>query len=153
MSKSPSTRPLVWFATSTVGTPGGDGLAVLDLDPAEEDVDEQPGQRSHDAVGHPAHPAILGWYDNAMTSTNHDHPRAGDLPPPRTEEVAEDVYAYIQPDGGWWINNTGFVLGDRTVLCIDTCATERRTRALLDAIDAVRRASDGPGARRRPACS
>ena len=64
-----------------------------------------------------------------MTSTNHDHPRADELPPPRTEEVAERVFAYIQPDGGWWINNTGFVLGEHAVLCIDSCATERRTRA------------------------
>jgi cyclase len=55
------------------------------------------------------------------------------------------VYAYIQPDGGWWINNTGFVLGTSTVLCIDSCATERRTRAFLEAIDAVR--GQRPGAR------
>jgi len=55
------------------------------------------------------------------------------------------VYAYIQPDGGWWINNTGFVLGTGTVLCIDSCATERRTRAFLEAIDAVR--GQRPGAR------
>ena len=74
-----------------------------------------------------------------MTSTNHDHPRANELPPPRTEKVAERVFAYIQPDGGWWINNTGFVLGERTVLCIDSCATERRTRAFVEAVDAMQR--------------
>jgi len=72
-----------------------------------------------------------------MTSTSRDHPRPHELPPPRTEKLAERVFAYIQPDGGWWINNTGFVVGERTVLCIDSCATERRTRAFLDAIDAV----------------
>jgi cyclase len=55
------------------------------------------------------------------------------------------VFAYIQPDGGWWINNTGFVLGERAVLCVDSCATERRTRAFLAAIDAVR--PGRPGAR------
>ena len=62
--------------------------------------------------------------------------------------MAERVFAYIQPDGGWWINNTGFVVGERTVLCIDTCATERRTRAFLDAVDAVqrRRGAAGPAA-------
>ena len=70
-----------------------------------------------------------------MTSTRHDHPSAHELPPPRTVEVAPSVFAYIQPDGGWWINNTGFVVGRRAVLCIDTCATERRTRALLEAVD------------------
>jgi cyclase len=51
--------------------------------------------------------------------------------------VADGVYAYIQPDGGWWINNTGFVIGPETVLCIDSCATERRTRAMLAAVDAT----------------
>ena len=80
-----------------------------------------------------------------MTSTSREHPRAHELPPPRTHQVAERVYAYIQPDGGWWINNTGFVLGTGTVLCIDSCATERRTRAFLEAIDAVR--GQRPGAR------
>jgi cyclase len=72
-----------------------------------------------------------------MTSTRHDHLAAAVLPPPRTHEVADGVFAYIQPDGGWWINNTGFVVGERGVLCIDTCSTERRTRAYVDAIAAV----------------
>ena len=64
--------------------------------------------------------------------------------------MAERVYAYIQPDGGWWINNTGFVVGERTVLCIDSCATERRTRAFVEAVDSVQRqraAHRGPGSR------
>ena len=74
-----------------------------------------------------------------MTSTNHDHPRADELPPPRTDEVAERVYAYIQPDGGWWINNTGIVVGEHAVLCIDSCATERRTRAFLEVVDELQR--------------
>ena len=52
------------------------------------------------------------------------------------EEVADRVFAYVQPDGTWWINNTGFVVGDGAVLSIDTCATERRTRAMLDAVAA-----------------
>ncbi|HLX88116.1 MAG TPA: MBL fold metallo-hydrolase, partial [Acidimicrobiales bacterium] len=59
------------------------------------------------------------------------------LAPPRVEPVAEDVYAYVQPDGTWWINTTGFVVGPKAVLGIDTCATERRTRALLDAVAAA----------------
>jgi cyclase len=80
-----------------------------------------------------------------MTSSDHDHPRAHLLPPPRTQEVAERVFAYIQPDGGWWINNTGFVLGRHTTLCIDTCATERRTRAFVQAVDDTRRSHGGEG--------
>lgn len=50
------------------------------------------------------------------------------------DEVADGVFAYIQPDGTWWINNCGALAGpDRTVL-IDTCGTERRTRRLIDTV-------------------
>ncbi len=59
------------------------------------------------------------------------------LPPPETVEVADGVFAYVQPDGSWWINNTGFLVGDTTVVGIDTCATERRTRGFLAAVAAV----------------
>lgn len=54
-----------------------------------------------------------------------------------TQEVSDGIYAYIQPDGSWWINNTGFLVGRRGVVSVDACATERRTRAYLDAIAAV----------------
>jgi cyclase len=64
----------------------------------------------------------------------HDH---GELDPPRVEEVSENVFAYIQPDGTWWINNTGFLASSDGVVAIDTCATERRTRAFLDAVGKV----------------
>ena len=69
-----------------------------------------------------------------MSSSHHDHPELG---PPRVEEVADGVFAYVQPDGGWFINNTGFVRGARNVVSIDTCATERRTRAYLDRVTEV----------------
>jgi cyclase len=72
-----------------------------------------------------------------MSSTAHDHP----LPPPRVEEVSDGVYAYIQPDGSWWINNTGFLAGRRGVICVDACSTERRTRQFREAIGKV---SDRP---------
>ncbi len=57
--------------------------------------------------------------------------------PPQVQEVVDGVFAYIQPDGTWWINNTGFLVGRRGVITIDTCATVRRTRAYLDAIRTV----------------
>lgn len=75
-----------------------------------------------------------------MTSTHPDDNAASTLPPPRAEELAEGIFAYIQPDGGWWVNNTGFVSGgSRTShpLAIDTCATERRTRAFLSEMERV----------------
>jgi cyclase len=69
-----------------------------------------------------------------MSSSHDDHP---DIPPPRVEEVADGVFAYIQPDGSWFLNNTGFIRGDDSVLSIDTCSTERRTRDYLTAIQRV----------------
>jgi cyclase len=65
-----------------------------------------------------------------MSAGIHVHSRA-DLPPARTVEVGDGVFAYIQPDGSWWINNAGFVAGTSTVLSIDSCATEARTLEYL----------------------
>ena len=53
------------------------------------------------------------------------------------EEVGDGVFAYIQPDGSWMINNTGFLVGRDGVSAIDACSTERRTRHLLSAIGRV----------------
>lgn len=64
--------------------------------------------------------------------SHHHHDDTGPLEPPRVEEVADHVFAYVQPDGTWWINNTGFIIGSDGVVAIDTCATERRTRRFLD---------------------
>jgi cyclase len=48
--------------------------------------------------------------------------------------LADGVLAWVQPDGSWWINNAGVVLGDDGLVLVDTCATERRTRRFLDAL-------------------
>src|SRR5438445_4040322 len=56
---------------------------------------------------------------------------------PEVHEVSAGIYAYIQPDGTWWINNTGFLVGPQGVISIDTCSTERRTRAYQEAIATV----------------
>ena len=56
---------------------------------------------------------------------------------PEVHEVSAGIYAYVQPDGTWWINNTGFLVGPQGVISIDSCSTERRTRAYLAAIAAV----------------
>jgi cyclase len=56
---------------------------------------------------------------------------------PEVHEVSAGIYAYIQPDGTWWINNTGFLVGPQGVISIDSCSTERRTLAYQDAIAAV----------------
>jgi glyoxylase-like metal-dependent hydrolase (beta-lactamase superfamily II) len=52
--------------------------------------------------------------------------------------VAAGIYAYVQPDGSWMINNTGVVVGpDGSGLLIDTTSTEARNRALLAAVGTV----------------
>jgi cyclase len=56
---------------------------------------------------------------------------------PEVREVSAGVYAYVQPDGTWWINNTGFLTGPQGVISIDACSTERRTRAYQAAVAAV----------------
>jgi cyclase len=50
---------------------------------------------------------------------------------PAVQEVSDGIYAYLQPDGTWWLNNAGFLVGRRGVVSVDACATERRTREYL----------------------
>jgi cyclase len=54
--------------------------------------------------------------------------------------VADGVYAWIQPDGSWWINNAGAIAGPDDVVLIDTCATRARTERFLTAVHS---ATDG----------
>lgn len=56
---------------------------------------------------------------------------------PALSEVAGGVYAWVQPDGTWWVNNAGAVDGGDGVVVVDTCATAARTRAFLDALAAA----------------
>ncbi|WKV74881.1 MBL fold metallo-hydrolase [Streptomyces sp. PCS3-D2] len=56
---------------------------------------------------------------------------------PYLVQPAPGVYAYVQPDGGWCLNNAGFVSDGGRTLLIDTAATERRALALRDAIAAA----------------
>lgn len=52
----------------------------------------------------------------------------------RLERLVEGVYAWIQPDGSWWVNNAGAIHGGDMVVIVDTCATAERTRRFLDAV-------------------
>jgi glyoxylase-like metal-dependent hydrolase (beta-lactamase superfamily II) len=83
------------------------------------------------------HPLCAPVTCQARDVTGHAHDA---LPPAHTVEVADGVFAYVQPDGSWWLNNAGFVVGADAVTGIDASSTERRTRALLAAIGAVSRA-------------
>ena len=61
--------------------------------------------------------------------------------PPRLQEVADGIYAYLQPDWTWMINNTGFLVGPDGVTVVDTCGTEPRTRAFIKSAQTI---SDKP---------
>jgi cyclase len=53
---------------------------------------------------------------------------------PYAQEVAEHVFAYIQPEGGWCLNNAGIIMAGSETVLVDTAATERRARWLRYAI-------------------
>ncbi|CAN5663371.1 MBL fold metallo-hydrolase [soil metagenome] len=57
---------------------------------------------------------------------------AGALP-----EVVDGVFAWVQPDGSWWVNNAGAISGDQGTVIIDTCATFDRTHRFLAAVRAA----------------
>jgi cyclase len=62
-----------------------------------------------------------------------------DLPAPALEEVGDGMWAYVQLDGTWGLNNAAVLAGSEGVTLVDTCFTERRTRDLLEAVDGLGR--------------
>ncbi|WP_236792432.1 MBL fold metallo-hydrolase [Amycolatopsis sp. GM8] len=49
-------------------------------------------------------------------------------------EIVDGVYAWVQPDGTWWVNNAGAIAGPGGTVLVDTCATAERTRRFLGAV-------------------
>ena len=70
-----------------------------------------------------------------MTSGRNYHETS--IPRPTLVEVSTDIYAYIQLDGSWGLNNAGFIKGNDSLTLIDTCFTEARTKAYLNSIRKV----------------
>jgi cyclase len=58
-------------------------------------------------------------------------------PPSEMIEVADRVYAHVQPNGGWCLNNSGVLAGRDGVVVIDTVATEARALRLREAVDGL----------------
>ncbi|KIF73749.1 beta-lactamase [Streptomyces sp. 150FB] len=56
---------------------------------------------------------------------------------PYIVRLAPEVHAYVQPDGGWCLNNAGFISDGSSTLLVDTTATERRAVLLRDAMVAA----------------
>lgn len=59
---------------------------------------------------------------------------ADTVPPPAIEEVSRGIYAYIQLDGSWFLNNAGCITGERDAKLIDTTGTEARAHAWQAAV-------------------
>jgi cyclase len=59
------------------------------------------------------------------------------MPAPTVEDVAPGMYAYVQLDGSWGLNNAGLIVGRRHSVLVDTVFTKRRTDALREAVDRV----------------
>jgi cyclase len=53
-------------------------------------------------------------------------------------EVGNDLYAYLQPDGGWGYSNAGLIVGDGASLLVDTLFDCLLTAEMLTAMDPVR---------------
>ncbi len=52
-------------------------------------------------------------------------------------EVADGVFAYLQPDGGWGWSNAGLVAGDETSMLVDTLFDLKLTAEMLDSMSAI----------------
>ena len=52
-------------------------------------------------------------------------------------EVADGVWAYLQPDGSWGYSNAGLVAGDGMSLLVDTLFDLQLTREMLDSMSGV----------------
>ncbi|MBI2767291.1 MAG: MBL fold metallo-hydrolase [Chloroflexi bacterium] len=51
------------------------------------------------------------------------------VPAPEVQEVSDGIFAYVQLDGSWFLNNAGCIRGARSATLIDTVGTEARARA------------------------
>ena len=60
-------------------------------------------------------------------------------------EVADGVWAYLQPDGGWGWSNAGFVSGSDSSLLVDTLFALRLTEEMLQALRKVSASADRIG--------
>jgi cyclase len=57
-------------------------------------------------------------------------------------EIADGVWAYLQPDGGWGWSNAGLIVGDRDSLLVDTLFDLRLTAEMLEQMRATTPAAE-----------
>lgn len=87
------------------------------------------GRPDHDHLGRP----------DRRLSREEEWPMTtmGKMDSPFTTEIADGVYAYIQPDGSWFLNNTGIIVGPETTVMVDQTSTVDRGRALMKTVDEI----------------
>lgn len=56
---------------------------------------------------------------------------------PYVDELAPGLFAYVQPHGGWMVNNCGIIAGGGGVVLVDTASTEKRNLAFLAEVGKV----------------
>ena len=56
---------------------------------------------------------------------------------PRLDEIADGVHAFLQPDGGWCLNNGGVIVDGDSAVLVDTAATGARARRLRELVRGV----------------
>ena len=64
-------------------------------------------------------------------------PSHAEIPPPAVREVSDGIFAYVQLDGSWFLNNAGIIVGREAATLIDTTGTEARARAFHAAVRGV----------------
>lgn len=47
-------------------------------------------------------------------------------------EVADDVYAYVQGRGEWFVSNAGLIVGDDFAIVVDSLCNEHRAREMIE---------------------
>ena len=67
-------------------------------------------------------------------------------------EIADGVWAYLQPDGGWGWSNAGLITGDGSSLLVDTLFDLRLTAEMLEAMRATSPAAQRHRHRGQHAC-
>jgi cyclase len=73
-----------------------------------------------------------------MNDRVHGARAASPAPLGRLHKVAEGIYAFLQPPGGWCLSNAGVITGPDGVVLVDTAATWSRAEALRTAVAGLR---------------
>ncbi len=52
-------------------------------------------------------------------------------------EVSDNVYAYVQGRGEWFVSNSGLIVGDKYAVLVDSLSNEKRTLEMIERVGEV----------------